>query len=136
MTGNKKSLRIMNKFVLTLIVLLSLTCNAQRKNKAFDLRYFYHWESINPQHDHMEIIISKEAGKTRVTEFKADFEGKLGQAVIYSTVYICKNKKGRMVVETIDPSILQIINSEYVLTPDKKLLRVTGKDTITFKRRY
>jgi hypothetical protein len=84
----------------------------------------------------MEIIIYKEAGKTRVTEFKADSDGKLGQAIIYSTIYICKNRKGRMVVETIDPSALQILNSEYILTPDKKLLRVTATDTITFKRRY
>ena len=126
----------MNKFILTLIVLLSLTCNAQRKNKAFDCRYFYHWESVNPQQFDMEIIIYKESGKPRVTEFKADHDGKLGGGVLYSTVYVCRNKKGRMAVETIDPSTLQIIDSEYILTPDKKLLRVTQNDTITFKRRY
>jgi hypothetical protein len=126
----------MNKFLLTLIVSLSLTCNAQRKNKAFDLRYFYHWESVNPQQFDMEIIIYKESGKTHVTEFKADHDGKLGGGVLYATVYVCRNKKGRMIVETIDPSTLQIIDSEYILTKDKKLLRVTQNDTITFKRRH
>jgi hypothetical protein len=126
----------MNKFILTLIVLLSLTCNAQRKNKAFDRRYFYHWESVNPQQFDMEIIIYKESGKAHVTEFKADHDSKLGGGVLYATVYVCRNKKGRMIVETIDPSTLQIIDSEYILTKDKKLLRVTQNDTITFKRRH
>ena len=126
----------MNKFILTIIVLLSLTCNAQRKNKAFDPRYFYHWESVNPQQFDMEIIIYKENGKPRVIEFKTNHDGKLGGGILYSTVYVCRNKKGRMAVETIDPSTLQIIDSEYILTPDKKLLRVTQNDTITFKRRY
>jgi hypothetical protein len=126
----------MNKFILTLIVLLSLTCNAQRKNKAFDRRYFYHWESVNPQQFDMEIIIYKESGKAHVTEFKADHDGKLGGGVLYATVYVCRNKKGRMIVETIDPSTLRTHDSEYILTPDKKLLRVTQNDTITFKRRH
>jgi hypothetical protein len=126
----------MNKFILTIIVLLSLTCNTQRKNKAFDRRYFYHWESVNPQQFDMEIIIYKESGKAYVTEFKADHDGKLGGGILYATVYVCRNKKGRMAVETIDPSTLQIIDSEYILTKDKQLLRVTQNDTITFKRRH
>ncbi len=126
----------MNKFLLTLVVLLSLTCNAQRRDKAFDPRYFYHWESVNSQQNNMEIIIHKEKGYTKVTEIKFSSAGRLGEAIVYSTVYVCRNKKGRMVVETIDPSTLQIIDSEYILTPDKKLLRVTQNDTIVFKRRY
>ncbi len=126
----------MNKFILLVLVLVSLNTNAQHRNKALDRRYFYHWESVNPQYDDMEIIIHKESGKVRVTEIRFEKEGKLGQAIVYSTVYICKNKKGRVIIETIDPSTLQIINSEYILTPDKKLLRVTQNDTITFKRRY
>jgi hypothetical protein len=126
----------MNKFLLTLIILLSLTCNAQRRDKAFDLRYFYHWESVNPQQNNMEIIIHKENGYTKVTEIKFSSAGRLGEAVVYSTVYVCRNRKGRMAVETIDPSTLQIHDSEYILTPDKKLLRVTQNDTIVFKRRY
>ena len=126
----------MNKFILTLIVLLSLTCNAQRKNKAFDRRYFYHWESTTPLKFDMEIIIHKESGTVRVTEIKYDHDGKFSQAIVYSTVYVCKNKKGKMSVETIDPSTLRTHDSEYILTPDKKLLRVTQNDTITFKRRY
>ena len=126
----------MNKFLLTLTILLSLTCNAQRKDKAFDLRYFYHWESINPQQNNMEIIIHKENGKAKVTEIKFSSIGRLGEALVYSTVYVCRNRKGRMAVETIDPSTFQIIDSEYILTPDRKLLRVTQNDTIVFKRRH
>ena len=126
----------MNKFLLTLTILLSLTCNAQRKDKAFDLRYFYHWESVNPQQNDMEIIIHKENGYAKVTEIKFSSAGRLGEAIIYSTVYVCRNRKGRMAVETIDPSTFQIIDSEYILTPDRKLLRVTQNDTIVFKRRH
>ena len=126
----------MNKFLLTLTILLSLTCNAQRKDKAFDLRYFYHWESVNPQQNDMEIIIHKENGYAKVTEIKFSSIGRLGEAIIYSTVYVCRNRKGRMAVETIDPSTFQIIDSEYILTPDRKLLRVTQNDTIVFKRRH
>ena len=126
----------MNKFLLTLTILLSLTCNAQRKDKAFDLRYFYHWESINPQQNNMEIIIHKENGYAKVTEIKFSSIGRLGEAIIYSTIYVCRNRKGRMAVETIDPSTFQIIDSEYILTPDRKLLRVTQNDTIVFKRRH
>jgi hypothetical protein len=126
----------MNKFLLTLIVLLSLICNAQQKDKAFDLRYFYHWQSVNPQQNDMEITIHKEKGYAKVTEIKFSSAGRLGEVIVYSTVYVCRNRKGRMAVETIDPSTLQIIDSEDILTPDKQLLRVTQNDTITFKRRY
>lgn len=126
----------MNKFLLTLIILLSLNCNAQRKYKAFNLRYFYHWQSVNPQQNNMEIIIHKEKSHTKVTEIKFSSAGRLGEAIVYSTVYVCKNKKGRMEVETIDPSTLQIIDSEYILTSDEKLLRITQNDTIVFKRKH
>jgi hypothetical protein len=84
----------------------------------------------------MEIIIHKDSKQVRVTEIEFEKDGKLGQAIVYSTVYVCKNKKGRLVVETINPSTLQIIDSEYILTKDKKLLRVTNNDTIVFQRRY
>ena len=127
----------MRKTILVPIaILLSLTCHAQRRNRAFDLRYFYHWESTTPLKFDMEIIIHKESGTVRVTEIKYDHDGKFSQAIVYSTVYVCKNKKGKMSVETIDPSTLRTHDSEYILTPDKKLLRVTQNDTITFKRRY
>jgi hypothetical protein len=126
----------MNKFILLALILISLNANAQRRNKALDRRYFYHWESVNPQQNSMEIIIHKEKSEVKVTEIRFEKNGKLGQAIIYSTVYVCKSKKGRINVETIDPSTLQIIDSEYILTPDKKLLRVTQNDTIAFKRRY
>lgn len=125
----------MKKVLLGALLLGSLVCTAQR-NAALDRRYFYHWESTTPLNYNMEIIIHKESGKVKVTEFKFDHDGKFGQAIVYSTVYVCKNKKGRMVVETINPSTLQINDSEYILTKDKKLLRVINNDTIVFQRRY
>jgi hypothetical protein len=125
----------MKKLLLAALLAGSLTCTAQRR-AALDRRYFYHWESTTPLKFDMEIIIHKESGTVRVTEIKYDHDGKFGQAIVYSTVYVCKNKKGKMAVETIDPSTLQIHDSEYILTKDKQLLRVTQNDTITFKRRY
>ena len=124
------------KNVLLIALLLTTTISAAQRRAALDRRYFHHWESTNPHKVDMEIIIHKESGTPRVTEIKYDHDGKFGQGIVYSTVYVCKNKKGRMEVETIDPSTLQIQHSEYVLTPDKQLLRVTATDTITFKRRY
>lgn len=125
----------MKKILLAALLLGSIVCTAQR-NAALDRRYFYHWESTTPLTFSMEIIIYKESGKARVTEIKYEHDGKFGQAIVYSTVYVCKNKKGKMAVETIDPSTLQIHDSEYILTKDKKLLRVINNDTIVFQRRY
>jgi hypothetical protein len=122
--------------VLLVALLITTTIGAAQRNAALDRRYFYHWESTTPLKINMEIIVHNESGTARVTEIKFDNDGKLGQGIVHSTVYVCKNRKGRMVVETINPSTLQIQQSEYVLTPDKKLLRVTATDTITFKRRY
>ena len=125
----------MKKFLLAALLLGSIGCTAQR-NAALDRRYFYHWECTTPLKFNMEIIIHKDSKQVRVTEIEFEKDGKLGQAIVYSTVYVCKNKKGRLVVETINPSTLQIIDSEYILTKDKKLLRVTNNDTIVFQRRY
>ena len=125
----------MRKLVLAALLLASIGCAAQR-HTSMDRRYFYHWESVNPHQVNMEIIIHKERDRIRVTEMEFVKDGKLGQAIVYSTVYVCKNKKRRMVVETINPSTLQINDSEYILTKDKKLLRVTNNDTITFQLRY
>jgi len=125
----------MKKFLLAALLLGSIGCTAQRR-PALDHRYFHHWESTAPLKFNMEIIIHKDSKQVRVTEIEFEKDGKLGQAIVYSTVYVCKNKKGRLVVETINPSTLQIIDSEYILTKDKKLLRVTNNDTIVFQRRY
>ena len=125
----------MKKLLLAVLILSTISCTAQRRS-TMDRRYFYHWESVNPHQVNMEIIIHKERDRIRVTEIKFEKDGKLGQAIVYSTVYVCRNKKNRMVVETVNPSTLQIIDSEYILTKDKKLLRVTNNDTIVFKRRY
>ena len=126
----------MKKFLLVAILLGSVSCTAQFHNNDVSRKYFYHWESVNPSQNNMEIIIHKESGKARVTEIKFDQDGKFGQAIVYTTVYVCRNKKNRMVVETVNPSTLQIHDSEYILTKDKKLLRVTNNDTIVFQRRY
>ena len=125
----------MKKFLLAALLLGSISCTAQRR-PALDHRYFHHWESTAPLKFNMEIIIHKDSKQVRVTEIEFEKDGKLGQAIIYSTVHVCKNKKGKLVVETINPSTLQIIDSEYILTKDKKLLRVTNNDTIIFQRRY
>lgn len=126
----------MKKGLLGILLCVALNCNAQFLSKSLDRRYFYHWESIYPLQSDMEIIIHKESGKPRVTEISFDHNRKLGTGIIMSTVYVCMNKKGRMIVETVNPSTLEIIQSEYILTRDKKLLRIVNKDTITFQRRY
>lgn len=126
----------MKKVILLSLLLVGIECNAQFLSKSLDRRYFYHWESTYPLQSDMEIIIHKESGRPRVTEISFDHNRKLGTGIVMSTVYVCMNKKGRMVVETVNPSTLEIIQSEYVLTRDKKLLRIVNKDTITFQRRY
>lgn len=126
----------MKKLTIAALLFTGLHCNAQFRSKCLDRRYFYHWESIHPQQSDMEIIIHKESGRPRVTEISFDHTKNLGTGTIMSTVYICLNRKGRMMVETINPSTLQIIQSEYVLTRDSKLLKIVDSDTITFQRRY
>lgn len=126
----------MKKFLLAALLLGSIGCTAQFHSNDVSRKYFYHWESVNPIKVDMEIIIHKESRTARVTEIKYDHSGEFGRAIVYSTVYVCRNKSNRMVVETVDPSTLQIHDSEYILTKDKKLLRVTNNDTIVFQRRY
>lgn len=126
----------MKKFLLLAFLIGSLSCSAQFFNHSLDRRYFYHWETVNPQQVDMEIIIHKESNKPRVTEISFDHKEKLGTGTVMSTTYVCMNRKGRMVVETVNPVTLRITQSEYVLTKDKKLLRIVENDTIVFKRRY
>lgn len=126
----------MKKVILLAMLFAGLGCSAQFFNNDVSRKYFYHWESVNPIKVDMEIIIHRESGTARVTEIKYDHNGEFGKAVVYTTVYVCRNKKNRMVVETVNPSTLQINDSEYVLTKDKRLLRITNRDTIVFQRRY
>ena len=126
----------MKKVILLSLLLVGIECNAQFLSKSLDRRYFYHWESTYPLQSDMEIIVHKESGRPRVTEISFDHNRKLGTGIVMSTVYVCMNKKGRMVVETVNPSTLQITQSEFILTRDRKLLKVVDKDTITFQRRY
>jgi hypothetical protein len=124
------------KKLLLLALLIGTTCTAQLKQRKPSTKYLHHWESTDPKKSDMEIIIHREGRAVRITEFKLDHKGKFGGGVIYSTVYVCTNSKGDLHVETIDPSTLQILNSEYILTKNKMLLRITDGDTLTFKHRY
>ena len=124
------------KKVLLLGLLVGTTCIAQLKQTIPSRRYYYHWESTDPKKSDMEIIIHREGRAVRITEFKLDHKDKLGGGVIYSTVYVCATSKGDLHIETIDPSTLQILDSEYILNKDKMLLRITDGDTLTFKHRY
>lgn len=124
------------KKLLLLGLLTSVSCTAQLKQTLPSNRYYYHWESTDTKKSDMEIIIHRERRAVRVTEFKLDHKGKFGGGVIYSTVYVCVDRKGDLNVETIDPSTLQILDSKYILTKNKMLLRITDGDTLTFKHRY
>lgn len=125
------------KTILILVLLFgSFGCTPEFYVHSLNRNYFYHWESVSPQQVDMEIIIHKESNKPRVTEIKFDHTKEFGTGTVMSTTYVSTNKRGRMVVETINPSTLNITQGEYVLTGDTKLLRIVENDTIIFKRRY
>ena len=60
----------------------------------------------------------------------------LGTATLFATVYVHKKKNGTIAIETINPSTMELLDSNYVLTKDDRLLRIIKKDTLVFKRRY
>lgn len=118
------------------VVLLFCTYTYAQSKSVFAERYYDHWESINPKQSLMEIIIYKNKQTTRVVEL--DFNSKcdnLGTAIFFPTVYVYKKKNSTMAVETINPSTMELLDSNYVLTKDDRLLRILKKDTIVFKRR-
>ena len=68
-----------------------------------------------------------------------DFNSKcdnLGTATLFATVYVHKKQNGTIAIETINPSTMELLDSNYLLTKDDRLLRINKKDTISFKRRY
>jgi hypothetical protein len=126
----------MKKIALSIILLACLHNYAQSK-AIFDERYYDHWEAIDSKKSMLEIIIYKNKGTTRVVEI--DFNSKcdnLGTATLFATVYVHKKQNGTMAVETINPSTMQILESEYMVNKDDRLLRIIKKDTLVFKRRY
>lgn len=127
---------IPNKLMPFILILACLNNYAQSKS-IFDERYYDHWEAIDSKKSLLEIIIYKNKQTTRVIEL--DFNSKcdnLGTASLFATVYVHKKQNGTMAVETINPSTMQILDSEYIVNKDDRLLRINKKDTIAFKRRY
>ena len=125
-----------NKLIPFLLILACLNSYAQSKSK-FNKNYYDHWETINPQQSLLEIIIYKNKKTTRIVEIDLKSTcGDLNSGILFMTIYVYKNHKGNMAVETISPINFEILDSEYVLTKDDKLLRINKKDTIAFKRKY
>lgn len=126
----------MKKITLSILLLACINNYAQSKS-IFDERYYDHWEAIDSKKSLLEIIIYKNKQTTRVIEL--DFNSKcdnLGTDILFATVYVHKKKNGTMAVETINPSTMQILDSEYIVNKDDRLLRIIKKDTLVFKRRY
>jgi hypothetical protein len=124
------------KIIMPVILLFCTYIYAQSKT-IFNERYYDHWETVNPEKSLLEIIIYKNKQITRVVEL--DFNSKcdnLGTNILFQTVYVHQKRNGNMAVETINPSTLQILNSEYIISKNDELLRVNNNDTIVFKRRY
>jgi hypothetical protein len=119
------------------ILLLSCFINCAQSKSIFDERYYDHWEAIDSKKSLLEIIIYKNKQTTRVVEL--DFNSNcdnLGTATLFATVYVHKKKNGTIAIETINPSTMELLDSNYVLTKDDRLLRIIKKDTLVFKRRY
>jgi len=127
---------IPNKLIPFILILACLNSYAQSKS-IFDECYYDHWEAIDSKKSLLEIIIYKNKQTTRVIEL--DFNSKcdnLGSAILFATVYVHKKKNGTLAIETINPSTMELLDSNYLLTKDDRLLRINKKDTIAFKRRY
>lgn len=126
----------MKKIALSILI-LSCFINYAQSKAIFDERYYNHWETLDSKKSMLEIIIYKNKGTTRVVEI--DFNSKcddMGSVVLFATVYVHKKRNGTMAVETINPSTMQILESEYIVNKDDRLLRIIKKDTLVFKRRY
>ena len=118
------------------VILLFYTFTYAQSKSIFEEGYYDHWETVNPTKSLLEIIIYKNKQTTRVVEL--DFNSKcgdLGAAILFPTVYVHKMKNETMAVETINISTMELQESNYVLTNDDHLLRVTKNDTVVFKRR-
>lgn len=126
----------MKKITLSILLLACLNSYAQSKS-IFDERYYDHWEAIDSKKSLLEIIIYKNKQTTRVIEL--DFNSNcdnLSSAILFPTVYVHRKQNGTIAVETINPSTMELLDSNYIITKDDRLLRINKKDTIFFKRRY
>ena len=128
----------MKKLLLVGLALASITCSAQLKgNKAYDRRYYGHWETNVPQQDNIQLIIYKGSKQTtHVQEMVIDNKKCLGSGVMQLTTYICTNRKGMMVAEIVNPETLAITQSEYIVVGREKLLKIVDQDTIILTRKY
>jgi hypothetical protein len=128
----------MKKLLIVGLALASVVCSAQLKgNKAYDRRYYGHWETNIPLQDNIQLIIYKGSKQsTHVQEMIIDNKKCLGSGVMQLTTYVCTSRKGTMVAELIDPKTLAIIQSEYIVVSREKLLKITDNDTITLIRKY
>lgn len=128
----------MKKLLVLGLALTSLVCSAQLKgNKAYDRRYYGHWETNVPLQDNIQLIIYKGSKQsTHVQEMIIDHKKCLGSGVLQLTTYVCTSRRGMMVAELINPETLSITQSEYIVVSREKLLKVTDKDTITLTRKY
>lgn len=124
------------RIITSLLFICTISVHAQ-SNSLFDERYYDYWESVDTNKSKLEVIIYKNKNTTRLVELDFDSQCDIfGTAVVYPTVYVHKNKKGTMSVETINMRNLALIDSEYIISKNDELLRVNNKDTIVFKRRY
>ena len=128
----------MKKLLVAGLVLASVVCSAQLKgNKAYDRRYYGHWETNVPQQDNIQLIIYKGSKQvTHVQEMVIDNKKCLGSGVMQLTTYVCTSSKGIMVAELIDPKTLAITQSEYIVVSREKLLKIVDQDTIVLTRKY
>jgi hypothetical protein len=128
----------MKKVLVLGLALTSLACSAQLKGKkAYDRRYYGHWETKVPFQNDIQLIIYKGSKQsTQVYEMVVDNKKCLGSGVMQLTTFVCTNNKGRMVAELINPETLSITQSEYIVVSREKLLKVIDNDTIVLTRKY
>ena len=128
----------MKKLLVAGLVLASVVCSAQLKgNKAYDRRYYGHWETNVPQQDNIQLIIYKGSKQTtHVQEMIIDHKKCLGSGVLQLTTYVCTSRKGTMVAEIVNPETFAITQSEYIVVGREKLLKITDNDTIILTRKY
>ncbi len=126
----------MKRFYPLILLIGCLGCNIQFFNQKSHCKFFYHWESVNPQQIDMEIIIHREDDKPRVTEIEFNHDSQLGTGTVMLTTHVRLIGKDQLEVEIINPTTLGITQVKYLGIEGKKLLRIVNSDTIVFKRRY
>jgi len=128
----------MKKLLVVGLALASVVGSAQLKgNKAYDRRYYGHWETNIPLQDNIQLIIYKGSKQTtHVQEMIIDNKKCLGSGVMQLTTYVCTSRKGTMVAELINPNPFTFTQSEYIVVSREKLLKIVDQDTIVLTRKY